>query len=127
MDEDRSSSGDGYEMAPGEVTPTPADQRAMRFAGSLFVAAVAAAALAALCGVVLLVAEPESGSTLEAALGITAAVAGLSTAGFVIVGLIYIQSKNLWRFMPTWLRVAFWIVIGVGVAITLVNLISQAT
>lgn len=116
---------DGNEMAPNNPTPTPADKRAMRVAVTLISASVVAVAIAAVCGILLLVVEPESGSTQEAVLGITAAVAGLSTAGFVIAALIYTQAKNLWRFMPAWLRVAFWIVIGVGVAITLVNLISQ--
>ena len=117
----------GGNAASNDTGPSSADERAMRVAITLFGGAVVAIAIAALCGILLLVIEPEPGSGLEAALGITAAVAGLSTAGFVIAGLIYTQAKNLWRFMPTWLRIAFWIVIGVGVAITLVNLVTQGT
>jgi len=45
----------------------------------------------------------------------------------VIGGLIYVQVKNLWRFMPIWLRIAAWLVIGIGIAITLWNLAEQAS
>ena len=114
-------------MTTQHLERTQSDQHAMRVAVTLFGAALGAVVIAALAGLAMLVAEPEAGSTTEAALGITAAIAGLSTAVFVIAGLIYTQVKNLWRFMPTWLRVAAWIVIGIGVAITLMNWLQQAS
>lgn len=112
-------------MTSGGPERTAADDRAIRIAISLIVAAFVAAMTSALAGIALIVGDPEAGSTTEAVLGIGAAIAGLSTAVFVIAGLIYIQIKNLWRFVPTWLRIAAWLVIGIGIAITLWNLIQQ--
>lgn len=114
-------------MAIDNADRQPADRRAIRLAVTLFGLAIASVAVATIAGVLLLLLEPDSGSTAEATLGITAAIAGLATAGFTIAALIYTQAKNLWRFMPRWLRIAFWIVIGVGVAITVWNLIGEAT
>ena len=112
-------------MTTQDIARTPSDERAMRVAASLFGAAAVAVGIALLAGLVLLVAEPEAGSTGGSALGIIAAVAGLATAVLVIAGLIYTQVKNLWRFMPAWLRMAAWAVIAVGVALTLRNWVSQ--
>ena len=87
--------------------------------------AVAALAIAVLAGVLLLAIDPVSGSSSEAALGITAAIAGISTGVLVIVALIYAQVKNLWQYAPTGIRVALWVLIAIGVAVTLWNMISQ--
>ncbi len=114
-------------MTTRSVERTATDERAMRVAVTLFAGALVAVLVAAIAGITLMITEPEAGSTAEAALGITAAVAGLSTAAFVVAGLVYTQVKNLWRFMPTWLRMAFWVIIAIGVAITVWNLITQAT
>ena len=82
-------------MAPdGTADRTPADERSMRVAVALFGAAVVSVAIAALAGLVVLVAEPAGGSAGEAALGITAAVAGLATAGFVIACVIYLTVSS---------------------------------
>ncbi|MGI9529416.1 MAG: hypothetical protein ACR2NG_06865 [Acidimicrobiia bacterium] len=112
-------------MTTQHLERTTSDEKAMRTAVALFSAAFIALIIAALAGVVLVVTEPDAGSTAEAALGITAAISGLAVAGFVIGGLIYVQVKNLWRLMPTWLRTGAWIAIGIGVAITVWNLIEQ--
>jgi membrane associated rhomboid family serine protease len=114
-------------MTTQNLERTTSDDKAMRTAVSLFGAALVSIIIAALAGIVLVIAEPEAGSSADAILGITAAISGLAVAAFVIGGLIYAQVKNLWRFMPMWLRVAAWIVIGVGVAITLWNLIEAAS
>lgn len=114
-------------MTTQNLEKTSSDHKEMRTAVALFGAALVALIIAALAGVVLVVAEPEAGSSGEAILGVTAAISGLAVAGFVIGGLIYTQVKNLWRFMPMWLRVSAWIVIGIGVAITLWNLVDQAS
>jgi hypothetical protein len=106
---------------------TASDEKAMRTAVALFTAALISIMIAAVAGLVLVVAEPEAGSTGEAILGVTAAISGLAVAGFVIGGLIYVQVKNPWRFMPIWLRIAAWLVIGIGIAITLWNLAEQAS
>ena len=113
-------------MSTQTMTQTQSDERAMRNAAMLFGIAGLAVAISLLAGLILVLAEPDAGSNAEAVLGITAAVAGLSTAFFVIAGLIYMQVKNLWRFMPTWLRIAAWVVIALGVALTLWGWVSQA-
>ena len=87
--------------------------------------AVAAVLVSAAAGVLLLVLDPDTGSTTEAALGITAAISGIATGGLAIAAFIYAQVKNLWRFAPTPVRVVLWVFIGIGIAITLWNLISQ--
>lgn len=81
--------------------------------------AVAGAVLAVVAGLVLLVAEPDAGSGLEGALGIAAALGGLSAAGFSIAAAIYAQVKGLWGLAPKPIRYALWTLIGIGIAITL--------
>jgi hypothetical protein len=87
--------------------------------------AVASVAVAIAAGALLLVLEPESGSTAEAMLGIAAAIGGIATGVLVIAALIYAQIKNLWRLAPIGIRVILWVFIAAGVAFTLWNLISQ--
>ena len=87
--------------------------------------ALVAVSVSAAAGVLLLVLDPDTGSTTEAALGITAAISGIATGGLAIAAFIYAQVKNLWKFAPTPVRVGLWVFIGVGIAITLWNLISQ--
>ena len=58
-------------------------------------------------------------------IGITAATSGLSVAGLAIGAAIYAQVKNLWRFVPTWIRAIAWTFIAVGIVITAINLVSQ--
>lgn len=89
-----------------------ADQRALRIAKFLGGLAILAALIAAVSGIVLLVAGPESGSTLESTLGFIAAAAGVSTAVFAVAALIYAQAKNLWQYAPSWVRVAAWVILG---------------
>ena len=87
--------------------------------------AVASVTISVLAGVLLLILEPESGSSSEATLGIAAAIGGIATGVIVIVALIYAQVKNLWRLAPIGIRVILWVFIAVGVAVTLWSLISQ--
>ena len=101
------------------------DQRGLRNVKLLLGLAIGAVLIAVLAGLALLVFEPAEGSTAEATLGFTAAVSGLAVAGFAIAAAVYAQVKNLWRFAPTPIRVVLWVFIGVGIAITLWNLISQ--
>ena len=77
--------------------------------------------MAAIAGLVLLVAEPDAGSGLEGTLAISAAVGGLSAAVFSIVAAIYAQVKGLWGPAPKPIRYALWILIAIGVAMTLWN------
>jgi len=87
--------------------------------------AMASVTVSIVAGMLLLVLEPESGSSTEAALGIAAAIGGVATGALVIVALIYAQVKNLWRLAPIGIRVVLWVFIAVGVAITLWNVVSQ--
>lgn len=97
------------------------DQRPMRVAKTLAGLAVVAAAIAAIGGVVLWITNPDSGSTLESRLGFTAAAAGLSTAVFAVAALIYAQVKNLWRYAPSWLRVAAWMALAASVILSIIR------
>ncbi len=81
--------------------------------------------LAVAAGLLILVLDPDAGSTTEATLGITAAISGLATAVLVIAALIYAQVKNLWKYVPIPIRVVMWVSFGVGIEITPWNLISQ--
>jgi hypothetical protein len=81
--------------------------------------------LAVAAGLLILVLDPDAGSTTEATLGITAAISGLATAVLVIAALIYAQVKNLWKYVPTPIRVVMWMPFGVDIEITPWNLISQ--
>jgi hypothetical protein len=86
---------------------------------------MASLALSVTAGALLLVLEPASGSTTEAALGMAAAVGGIATGVFVVAALVYAQIKNLWRLAPIGIRIVLWVFITVGVAFTIWNLISQ--
>ena len=97
------------------------DQRAIRVAKTLISLAIVGALLAAVAGVVLLVASPDSGTTLESTLGFTAAVAGLSTAAFAVAALIYAQVKNLWQYAPNWVRVATWVLLAATVLFAIIR------
>jgi len=112
-------------MALAADTKAPA--REMRNLRILIGLAVASTLVAVLAGVVLLVASPDPGSTMEATLGITAAASGLATAGIVIGAFIYAQVKNLWQYAPTWIRIAAWVVAAYAIATTLWNWIAQIT
>ena len=111
----------------GQMTDSHPQERELRTAKLLLSLALVAVAIAAAAGLILIATDPASGSTLEGALGLTAAIAGLSTAGFAIAAAIYAQVKDLWRYAPTWFRVAAWAVIIVGLVITVWNWIGQAT
>lgn len=87
--------------------------------------AIASLLTAVLAGIVLLAASPADGSTIEGALGLTAAAAGLSTAGFSIAAAIYAQVKGLWRYAPNWIRQTLWVVIALAITATVLNLIDQ--
>jgi hypothetical protein len=102
-------------MTKTYATKTTPDRSAIRTLTAILVAAVVTTTLAALAGIGLVVAEPASGSATEAVLGFTAAGSGLLTAALVVGAAIYAQSRNLWRFAPTWIRVTVLGLIAVAV------------
>ena len=73
--------------------------------------AVLGAVVALGAGLLLLILDPDAGSSTESTLGATAAISGLATGALAGAAAIYAQVKNLWRFVPTWGRVVAWIVI----------------
>lgn len=87
--------------------------------------AVAALTVSVIAGVLLLLLEPASGSSAEAALGVAAAIGGIATGVFVVAAAISAQVKNLWRLAPIGIRIVLWAFIAIGVALTLWSLISQ--
>ena len=103
---------------------TSVDERSMGRLKMLIWLAVAGVVVAAGAGLILLVAVPEAGSGAEATLGLSAAVGGLAAAGFSIAAAIYAQVKGLWRSAPMPIRVVLWILIAIGIWITLWSLIS---
>lgn len=100
-------------------------ERELRTVKVLIGLALASLLTAALAGLVLFTIPPADGSTIEGALGFTAAVAGLATAGFSIAAAIYAQVKDLWRYAPGWIRQTLWVVIALAVTATVLNLIDQ--
>ena len=74
---------------------------------------------------VLLIVEPESGSTTEGVLGVTAAIAGLAAGVPAIAAAIYAQAKNLWNYVPSWVRGLVWTFVVLGIITTAANLINQ--
>lgn len=90
-------------------------QRELTTVKALLGSAILAALVAAAAGLVLIIAAPESGSTTEAAIGLTAAAAGILTGVLTVVAAIYAQVKNLWQYAPTWVRVVAWAAIAFAV------------
>jgi hypothetical protein len=92
----------------------------------IVVLALCALLLASAAGAVVLIADPDSGSTSEGVLGVSAAMSGLLVGVLVIAAFIYAQVKGLWPFAPLWVRVVLWGFIIVGVAVTLWNWATQS-
>ena len=90
-------------------------QRELTTVKALLGFAILAALIAAAAGLVLIITQPESGSTTEAAIGLTAAAAGILTGVLAVVAAIYAQAKNLWQYAPTWVRVVAWAAIAFAV------------
>lgn len=107
------------------IPTTTEDQRHLRTLKTLAVGAVLTTLIAIAAGIVLIIADPQAGSSFEAALGFTAAVAGLTTAALAVSAAIYAQVRNLWKYVPTWLRMIAWALILYGIAMTLWNLVDQ--
>lgn len=101
------------------------DQQNLRTLKMLLGIGLVALIISIVSGLLLLAIDPDSGSSTEATLGLTAAIGGLATGVMAIAALIYAQVKNLWKLVPTPLRIVLWAFIAVGVAITLWNLVSQ--
>lgn len=111
------------------MTVEPAHERvhdrALRTVKLLALVAIVAAVFASVVGVALLVIDPDAGSTLEAALAVTAAVGGLCAAGCVVAAVVYARVKNLWRHAPDWVRIAVWVIAVLAIGLSLVRTISD--
>ncbi len=107
------------------ATDMALDQRNLRTLKMIVGIGLAALVVSVAAGLLLLAIDPDTGSSTEAALGLTAAIGGLATGVLAISALIYAQVKNLWKLVPTPLRIVLWAFIAVGVAATLWSLVSQ--
>lgn len=107
-----------------QITTTQPEQRELRKVKTLMGLAILSALVAAVAGLLLLIVTPEEGSVAEGALATTAAIGGISTAGFAIATAVYAQIKNLWRFAPVWVRVLAWVLIIYAVVTTVWNWIT---
>lgn len=108
-----------------QAPQTEQEQRGLANVKRLIGAAIAAVLVSITAGLILLLAEPASGSNTEAALGLAAAIGGLATAGFVVAAMVYAQAKNLWRFAPMWIRVVAWIFIAYAIVATVWNFLQN--
>lgn len=77
--------------------------------------AILGALVAATAGLILMIGAPASGSSTEATLGFTAAASGIATAVFAAAATIYAQIRNLWRYAPSWVRIAAWAALAFAV------------
>lgn len=103
-----------------------ADRRSLAVVGAIGGLAVLGALVAATAGIILLVAAPEAGSSMESRLGFTAAGAGISTAVFAVAALIYAQVRNLWRYAPSWVRIGAWGLLIASAVYSIVRSIAQS-
>jgi hypothetical protein len=108
-----------------DVPGTPDDERKLRVVRLFIYLGMLSVLIAAGAGLVLLISDPEPGSTSEATLGITAAIAGLGTALFAGIAAIYAQINNLWRYAPMWIRTTIMAIVIVGLIITIVSWIRS--
>jgi len=108
-------------LLPVDEADAQSFQTLMRIAG----AAIATLSVALLVGLILLIVEPASGSTTEGVLGVTAAIAGLATGALAITAAIYAQVRNLWKYVPTWIRGLVWTFVVLGIITTVANLVNQ--
>ena len=107
-----------------QMTAAHPDQRELRNVKTLLSLAIVSTLVAVVAGLVVLIVSPEKGSAAEGALGITAAIGGLATAGFAVAAAIYAQIKNLWQYAPIWVRVLAWALIAFAVITTVWNWIA---
>ena len=100
-------------------------RQSMRNLSWLLVAGFTSLLIAGVAGLILLLVEPEAGSTFEATLGIAAAISGLAVAGFAVGAAVYAQVKGLWQYAPSWFRAVAGVLILAGIAVTVWNLVTQ--
>ena len=101
------------------------DERRLRVVRLLIYVAIACVTIAVVADVWLLIADPEAGSTTEAALGFTAAIGGLGVALFAGVAAIYAQINNLWQYAAMWFRVTVMVIVIVGLVISVISWIRS--
>ena len=79
---------------------------AMKTLRTLAALALVATTVALVSGLWLWLADPVDGSTLSDRLGGTAAFSGIAAGLLFGAAAIWAQVKNLWEFVPRWIRVA---------------------
>ena len=111
-------------MTSTMTTPTDTDPAVAR-TKRLGIAALATTTIAAVAGLCMLAIDPAAGSTVEAFLGITAAVSGLLTAALVIGAVIYAHATGLWNRLPINWRYVVWALLALGIARTIWSQVSN--
>ena len=95
--------------------------RAMKTLRILVSLGVVATAVAVLAGIWFWIADPSEGTTLYTTLGPVAAFSGI-TAGVLFAGAaIWAQVKDLWQYIPGWVRVTVMALVVIGLIRTLVS------
>ena len=64
---------------------------------------LAAVVVSASAGLMFLIIDTAANPTTEAALGISAAISGITVGVLAVAAFIYAQAKKLWQFAPVWL------------------------
>ena len=90
---------------------------AMKTLERLFALGIGATLIAAVAGVWLWLAEPADGTTLNDGLGLIVATSGLAAGLFFAGAAIWAQFRNLWEYVPMWLRVAVILILVAGAVI----------
>lgn len=107
------------------IANTQQDRKALSNVKTMVGLAFLAALISAGAGVVLWLADPAAGTTMEAALGFTAAISGLGAAAASIAAAVYMQIKGLWKYAPTWIRASVMLLVAIGIAVTVTGWFDQ--
>ncbi|MDJ0923338.1 MAG: hypothetical protein QNJ77_02150 [Acidimicrobiia bacterium] len=93
----------------------------MKTLKTLVALAVAATAIATVAGIWFWIADPAVGTTLYDTLGPVAAFSGIA-AGVLFAGAaIWAQIKDLWQYIPSWVRVTVMTLVAIGLIRAIVS------
>ncbi len=86
---------------------------------------VLATAVAAIAGIWFWVADPAEGTGLYDTLGPVAAFSGLAAGGLFIAAAVWAQAKDLWRYLPSWIRLAVMALVVIGAISSIVSWVQS--
>ena len=99
------------------ATP-PAAMGTLRILVSL---ALLATAVATVAGIWFWAADPAEGTGLYNTLGPVAAFSGLAAGALFIAAAIWAQAKDLWTYLPSWVRVGVMAMVLAGIVASVVS------